>query len=144
MPSEYVEQRFREKVLSLANNATVAEVIETGLDRFGIMEGVVEGGDDVGDRSSRRKTRGRIQYGLTVDTSRGGPAQEKSLAPNSKIIDAYAVPPIFKTSTAMKRRSTDSAMLLNMAEEQIRSDDPVFVLRAVSSHAHAHGKHGKA
>ncbi|CAO1623603.1 unnamed protein product [Jaminaea pallidilutea] len=132
-PAEGIEQRFREKVLSLPRNATVADVIELGLDRFGIVEGVVEGGDDVETRSSRRRSKPRIRYSLTVDVKRQGQSQEKHLAPNSRVVDAYPVAPSFKASPASKRRSNDSAMLLNMAEEQIRPDDPIFVLRIVGA-----------
>ncbi|PWN28779.1 hypothetical protein BDZ90DRAFT_230788 [Jaminaea rosea] len=134
-PADGVEQRFREKVLSLPRNATVAEVVEAGLDRFGIADGLVEGGDDVEERTSRRRSRPRVRYSLTVDVKRQGPGKERHLQPNSRVVEAYPTPPVFKasSSTSNKRRSNDSAMLLNMAEEQIRREDPVFVLRAVTA-----------
>lgn len=132
VPAEGIEQRFREKVLSLPRNATVAEVVEAGLDRFGIADGLVEGGDDVEERTSRRRSRPRVRYSLTVDVKRQGPGKERHLQPNSRVLEAYPTPPVFKTSPANKRRSNDSAMLLNMAEDQIRREDPVFVLRAVT------------
>jgi len=34
----------------LPKNVTVAEVIEVGLERFGILEGVVDGGDEIEDK----------------------------------------------------------------------------------------------
>lgn len=147
-PIEGVEQRFREKILSLPRNATVAEVVEMGLDRFGIYDGLVEGGDDVEDRTSRRRSKPRVKYGLAVDVKRQGPGQEQHLIPNSRVVDAFPVQPIFKMSPAGKRRSTDSAMLLNMAAEQMRPTDPVFILRSMGSQsvgsANAAFKNGKS
>ena len=113
----------------------MAEVIEQGLDRFGIMDGVVEGGDDVEERSSRRRSKGRVRYGLCIDINNS----ERSLLPTSKILEAYPTPPIFRAGpnnrrgTETKRRSADSAMLLTMTEE-IRPSDPVFILRQVHTH----------
>lgn len=137
VPAEGIESRFREKILSLPRNVTVAEVVEAGLDRFGILDGLVEGGDNVEDRTNRHRSKQRIKYGLAVDVKRQGPGQERHLAPNSRVVDAYPTPPIFKTLSANKRRSTDSAMLLSMAEEQMRPTDPVFILRSVGPHSPA-------
>lgn len=137
VPSTHIEQRFREKIISLPRNATVADAIEHGLDHFGIAEGVVDGGDDVEDRLDRRRSTQRVRYGLSVDVNKQGPASERPLAPNSKILDAYPSLPTFKAAAAAnKRRSADSSMLLALAEEQLRPEDPIFVLRSVSS---AHG-----
>jgi hypothetical protein len=128
--SEGVQQQYREKILALPRNTTVAEVIEQGLERFGIMEGLVEGGDDVEERSSRRRSKGRVRYGLSVDLRN----KERPLAPASKVLEAYPVQPIFREapgkSRSEKRRSFDPATLLSMVSD-IRSDDPVFILRQV-------------
>ncbi|CAO1626851.1 unnamed protein product [Sympodiomycopsis kandeliae] len=135
--SETVEQRYREKILSLPRNATVAEVIEGGLDRFGIAEGVVEGGDDVEDRTTRRRSKPRVKYGLTVEIRQ---RQERALPPNSKVLEeAFPHPPVFRAPPPSnnKRRSADSSQLLSMAEEQIRPDDPVFILRIVGGNGNA-------
>ena len=51
-------------------NVTVAEVIELGLERFGILEGVVDGGDEVEDNLAKRST-SRLRYGLCVDVGTG-------------------------------------------------------------------------
>ncbi|KAJ9477717.1 Bud site selection protein 14 [Pseudozyma hubeiensis] len=131
------QHRFREKILTFPRNTTVAEVVEEGLDRFGIAEGVVEGGDDVEDRPSRRKSRLHVKYGLAVQAADG----ERALAPTSKVLEAYPSPPSFKLgignrrSTDGKRRSIDAAALLG-ASDDVGAHDPVFVLRQIT-HAHS-------
>ncbi|CDR99331.1 hypothetical protein [Sporisorium scitamineum] len=130
------QPRFREKILTFPRNTTVAEVVEEGLDRFGIAEGVVEGGDDVEDRPSRRKSRLHVKYGLAVQAADG----ERVLAPTSKVLDAYPSPPAFKLgignrrSVDGKRRSIDTAALLG-ASDDVGVHDPIFVLRQIT-HAH--------
>lgn len=54
------------KLLLIPRNATVAEVIEAGLERLGIVGGVVAGGDDVEDKISKRRSVMRIKYGLVA------------------------------------------------------------------------------
>ncbi len=126
-PSESISQQYREKILPFPRNATVAEVVETALDRFGISEGVVEGGDDVEEKMQYRRSKQRIRYSLSVDIDR----KEKHLPPNSRVIDAYPRQPILKSGTKEgKRRSVDTATLLSMMND-IRPDDPVFILRQV-------------
>ncbi|TKY85096.1 hypothetical protein EX895_006176 [Sporisorium graminicola] len=131
------QPRFREKILTFPRNTTVAEVVEEGLDRFGIAEGVVEGGDDVEDRPSRRKSRLHVKYGLAVQAADG----ERALTPTSKVLDAYPSPPNFKLgignrrSVDGKRRSIDAAALLG-ASDDVGVHDPVFVLRQIT-HAHS-------
>ncbi|CBQ70427.1 conserved hypothetical protein [Sporisorium reilianum SRZ2] len=131
------QPRFREKILTFPRNTTVAEVVEEGLDRFGIAEGVVEGGDDVEDRPSRRKSRLHVKYGLAVQAADG----ERALQPTSKVLDAYPSPPAFKLgignrrSVDGKRRSIDAAALLG-ASDDVGVHDPVFVLRQIT-HAHS-------
>jgi hypothetical protein len=56
----------REKIVFFPRNANVSEVIEAALDRFGIVDGVVDGGDEVEDRVSRRRSISRVKYGLAV------------------------------------------------------------------------------
>ena len=51
---------------------TVAEVIELGLERFGILEGVVDGGDEVEDKFTKRRSSIRVRYQLVVDTGHNG------------------------------------------------------------------------
>ena len=69
--SQGVSQNMRRKVFMFPKNVTVAEVIEIGLERFGILEGVVDGGDEIEDKTQKRRSSVRVRYGLTVDT--GGP-----------------------------------------------------------------------
>ncbi|KAJ1032529.1 hypothetical protein NDA16_000552 [Ustilago loliicola] len=131
------QHRFREKILTFPRNTTVAEVVEEGLDRFGIAEGIVEGGDDVEDRPSRRKSKLHVKYGLAVQAADG----ERALPTTSKVLDAYPMPPTFKLgignrrSVDGKRRSIDAAALLG-ASDDVAANDPVFVLRQIT-HAHS-------
>lgn len=66
-------QSMRRKVFLFPRNVTVAEVIELGLERFGIAEGVVDGGDEVEDKAgsigSKRRSMAsyRVRYTLAVD-----------------------------------------------------------------------------
>lgn len=62
---------FRRKVFMFPKNVTVAEVIELGLERFGILEGVVDGGDEVEDKLVKRRSSSRVRYGLHVDIGHG-------------------------------------------------------------------------
>ncbi|CAE6510744.1 unnamed protein product [Rhizoctonia solani] len=127
-----ISQTQRRKVLNFPKNTTVAEVIEASLERFGILEGVVEGGDDVEEKMSKRRSHSRVRYGLAA--SNEGQA-ERDLLPSSKVLDAFAKQPIMRVidrrSADAKRRSADSAMLL-AAVEDVQQDDPVFILRRVA------------
>lgn len=124
-----ISQTQRRKVLNFPKNTTVAEVIEASLERFGILEGMVEGGDAVEDKMSKRRSHSRVRYGLSVQVDG---QSERDLLPSSKVLDAFPKQPtmrvIDRRSGENKRRSADSAMLLGMAED-IQRDDPVFVLR---------------
>jgi hypothetical protein len=68
----------RRRLFTLPRNATVVEAIEQGLERFGITEGVVEGGDDVEDRSSNRRSLMRVRYSLAVLVNGEGESKTKS------------------------------------------------------------------
>lgn len=65
--SSGVSQSQRRKVFTFPKNVTVAEVIELGLERFGILEGVVDGGDEIEDKMTKRRSTSKVRYGLTVD-----------------------------------------------------------------------------
>jgi len=67
--SSGVSQTERRKVLNFPKNTTVAEVIELALERFGIAEGVVDGGDEVEDKLSKRVSLARVRYGLAVQVN---------------------------------------------------------------------------
>ncbi|KAF7313774.1 Heat shock protein [Mycena chlorophos] len=128
-----VSLNVRRKVFIFPKNVTVAEVIETGLERFGIEEGVVDGGDEVEDKVSKRKSALRVRYGLSVDNGMG---KERELTPTSRVIDAYLRPPAFRTAqTSMpnKRRSIDSAQLLGNADD-VSPGDPTFILRRATAY----------
>ena len=61
-----VSPNLRRKVFMLPKNITVAEVTEIGLERFGIQDGVVDGGDEVEDKMTKRRSVVRVRYGLMV------------------------------------------------------------------------------
>ncbi|KAI0693483.1 hypothetical protein BC835DRAFT_1415887 [Cytidiella melzeri] len=118
----------RRKVFMFPKNASVAEVIERGLERFGIIDGVVDGGDEVEDKLAKRRSSTRVRYVLSVEA--GG--KERELSPTSKVIDAFVRPPTYRAAghrgNDSKRRSVDSTQLLGSIED-IAPDDPSFILR---------------
>ena len=144
-PSPGVSQTHRKKIFVFPKNTTVAEVIEASLERFGIVEGVVEGGDDVEDKPAKRRSSSRVRYGLSVTYSdmqrefRPGTSLRPSLTllparelqPSSKVLDAFSQPPIFKfvdrRSAELRRRSGDAVQILGTVDD-IQSNDPTFVL----------------
>ena len=71
--SSGVSFSYRKKVFTFPKNITVAEVIEIGLERFGIVEGVVDGGDEIEDKSMKRRSSSRVRYALHVEI--GGKGQ---------------------------------------------------------------------
>ena len=70
--SSGVSLSYRRKVFTLPRNITVAEVIEIGLERFGIVEGVVDGGDEIEDKSTKRRSSSRVRYALHVEVGGKG------------------------------------------------------------------------
>lgn len=70
--SQSVNAVYREKILFFPRNANVSEVVETALDRFGIVEGVVDGGDDIEDKLAKRRSISRVRYSLAVRQSNKG------------------------------------------------------------------------
>ncbi|KAH8088280.1 hypothetical protein HD553DRAFT_268648, partial [Filobasidium floriforme] len=126
LPPDEARQRY----LLLSRTATVAEAIESALERFGITEGVVDGGDDVEDKVGKRRSMLRVRYGLGVRTQHG----DGEFMPQSKLMDAYDVPPIFKIadkSVTNRRRSREWARELSAQEHDLRPTDPVFFLRRI-------------
>jgi hypothetical protein len=67
-----VSQSQRKKVFVFPKNVTVAEVVELGLERFGILEGVVDGGDEVEDKMTKRRSSSRVRYILHVEVNGQG------------------------------------------------------------------------
>ncbi|KAG7441600.1 uncharacterized protein BT62DRAFT_936914 [Guyanagaster necrorhizus] len=135
-----ITQHLRRKVFVFPKNVTVAEVIELGLERFGILEGVVDGGDEVEDKSTKRRSISRVRYGLAVDAGN----HERELSPSSRIIDAYPRPPNYRAVDRRypdnKRRSIDSAQLLGSTDD-VGEDDPVFILRRAISYRASSSRH---
>ncbi|BGP06518.1 protein phosphatase regulator [Rhodotorula toruloides] len=121
-------QQPREKIIFFPKNANVSEVIETALDRFGIVDGVVDGGDEVEDRVSRRRSVTRVKYSLAVLHE----GKESFLNASSKLLDAYTAPPLFKaydrSSKEFRRRSADTSLILGSSAD-VQTTDPVFVIR---------------
>ena len=66
----------RRKVFTFPKNVTVAEVTELGLERFGILEGVVDGGDEVEDKLTKGRNSTKVRYWLTASV--GGQGRLKS------------------------------------------------------------------
>lgn len=67
-----VSPTLRRKIFMIPKNITVAEVTELGLERFGIQDGVVDGGDEVEDKLTKRRSGVRIRYGLTISVDGHG------------------------------------------------------------------------
>ncbi|KAI0751702.1 hypothetical protein C8Q80DRAFT_1098762 [Daedaleopsis nitida] len=141
VPSPGISQVMRKKIFVFPKNITVAEVIEQGLDRFGIPEGVVDGGDEIEDKQTKRRSSSRVRYGLAVEVN----GKERELAPSSKVIDAYPRPPTYRQVerrfSDSKRRSIDSAQLLLGSPDDVRPDDPVFVLRRAIAYRISSARH---
>lgn len=148
-----VSPTLRRKIFLLPKNVTVAEVTEIGLERFGIQDGVVDGGDEVEDKTTKRRSGIRIRYSLTVNIEGNGESffpriyltlltndvqmlVERELVPSSKIVDAYSLPPQYRNVSpigASKRRSLDPSLVYGSIED-VRPDDPVFVIRRATSY----------
>ncbi|KWU44267.1 hypothetical protein RHOSPDRAFT_34282 [Rhodotorula sp. JG-1b] len=118
----------RQRILFFPRNANVSEVVETALDRFGVSDGVVDGGDEVEDRLSRRRSALRVKYSLAVEKD----GKESFLPSSGKLLDAYSTPPAFKaydrSSREFRRQSADAGLILGAASD-IQPSDPVFVIR---------------
>ncbi|THV05646.1 hypothetical protein K435DRAFT_961099 [Dendrothele bispora CBS 962.96] len=153
-----LSNNMRRKVFVFPKNVTVAEVIEIGLERFGILEGVVDGGDEVEDKLAKRRSSGRVRYVLMVEGGASSHSEspscyllgsenssspilssiaERELSPSSKVLEAYSRPPAFRPanthSTTSKRRSMDSAQLLGSMDD-VSPEDPLFILRRATSY----------
>ncbi|RPD54387.1 hypothetical protein L226DRAFT_617846 [Lentinus tigrinus ALCF2SS1-7] len=137
-----ISQTMRKKIFVFPKNITVAEVIEQGLDRFGIPEGVVDGGDEVEDKQTKRRSSTRVRYSLAVEIN----GKERELwPPSTKVIEAFPRPPTYRQVerrfSDSKRRSIDSAQLLLGSIDDVRPDDPVFILRRAVSYRTSSSRH---
>ncbi|WVQ96141.1 hypothetical protein IAU59_003244 [Kwoniella sp. CBS 9459] len=121
----------KRRVFVLPRNANVVEAIEQGLERFGINEGVVDGGDDVEDKVGKRRSMARVRYSLAAMIN----GEEHPLASNSRILDSYDQPPNFRpmerTTPEQRRRSRDFQHNAGSPADLLPTD-PVFVLRRVA------------
>ena len=81
--SSGVSLSYRRKIFTFHKNITVAEVIEIGLERFGIVEGVVDGGDEVEDKSLKRRSSFRVRYALHVEIGGKGKPFSPFLVPHN-------------------------------------------------------------
>ncbi|TFK24214.1 hypothetical protein FA15DRAFT_619644 [Coprinopsis marcescibilis] len=138
--SPSISAQFRRKVFMFPKNVTVAEVIELGLERFGILEGVVDGGDEVEDKFTKRRSSNRVRYGLVCDT---GDGRERELPPSTKVTDAYPRPPVYRNAERHitgKRRSLDAGHLLGSLDD-VHPNDPVFILRRAVSYRTSTSRH---
>ncbi|KAI0052684.1 hypothetical protein FA95DRAFT_1532589 [Auriscalpium vulgare] len=135
-----ISQAHRRKIFVFPKNITVAEVIEMGLERFGISEGVVDGGDEIEDKMTKRRSSTRVRYALHVAIE----GKERELGPATKVIDAYSRPPTYRAVdrrfSDTKRRSVDSMQLLGNADD-VHPDDPVFVLRRAVTYRASSTRH---
>ncbi|WVW86747.1 hypothetical protein I302_108801 [Kwoniella bestiolae CBS 10118] len=134
----------RKRLFLVPRNVNVIEAIEQGLDRFGIQEGVVDGGDDVEDKIGKRRSVTRVRYNLAVIVN----GEERLLSTSSRILEAYDHPPnlrpMERTTPAERRRSRDLQHTAGSPND-ILPTDPVFVLRRVHTHQHqARGSTGLA
>ncbi|CDZ97176.1 Src homology-3 domain [Phaffia rhodozyma] len=118
----------RKRYILLPTNTTIAEAIEVALERFGITDGVVDGGDDVEDKPSKRKSQTRARYKLALKAP--GQDDEAVLSPSAKVIDYYSVPPNLKSPPTMDPRERRRSREVSLATpEDLLSTDPVFILR---------------
>ncbi|KAI0688641.1 hypothetical protein C8T65DRAFT_589341 [Cerioporus squamosus] len=142
VPSPGISQTMRKKIFVFPKNITVAEVIEQGLDRFGIPDGVVDGGDEIEDKQTKRRSSTRVRYSLAVEIN----GKERELwPPSTKVIEAFPRPPAYRQVdrrfSDSKRRSIDSAQLLLGSVDDVRPDDPVFILRRAVAYRNSSSRH---
>ncbi|KAA1087115.1 hypothetical protein PGT21_022882 [Puccinia graminis f. sp. tritici] len=127
---------FREKVIIFPRNIHVSEAIEHTLEAFGIADGVVDGGDDVDDKLSKRRNSSKIRYGLSMKSPDSPTEVPVNLI--SKVLDAYSVPPIFRpadrTSKEVRRRSQEYHPFVLGTLQDLQPSDPIFSLRRAMIH----------
>ncbi|KAH9813665.1 hypothetical protein DFH28DRAFT_974026 [Melampsora americana] len=135
--SSSVSLTMREKIMIFPRNINVSEAIEHTLDAFGISEGVVDGGDDVEEKVSKRRSVSRVRYGLSIKLP--GNTSEVPVPLISKVLDAYITPPAFRppdrSSKESRRRSQEGSFVFGSLQD-ILNTDPVFILRRASHQHH--------
>lgn len=135
--SSAVSLTMREKIMLFPRNINVSEAIEHTLDAFGISEGVVDGGDDVEEKVSKRRSVSKVRYGLSI--KHPGNTSEAPVPLISKVLDAYITQPAFRppdrSSKESRRRSQEGSFVFGSLQD-ILNTDPVFVLRRASHQHH--------
>ncbi|KAG0141073.1 hypothetical protein CROQUDRAFT_725843 [Cronartium quercuum f. sp. fusiforme G11] len=128
--SSNVSLTMREKVMLFPRNINVSEAIEHALEVFGISEGVVDGGDDVEEKVSKRRSVSKVRYGLSVKLPNN--SSELPVQLTSKVLDTYITPPTFRppdrTSKESRRRSQEGSFVFGSLLD-LQTTDPVFILR---------------
>ncbi|KAK8849517.1 hypothetical protein IAR55_004851 [Kwoniella newhampshirensis] len=126
----------RRKLFMLPRNANVVDVIEQGLERFGIQDGVVDGGDEIEDKVGKRRSMTKVRYSLAARVE----GEERSLLPSSKVLDAFQVAPnlrpMERTTPEQRRRSRDLSFNAGSLADILPSD-PIFILRRVQARGSA-------
>ena len=112
VPSPGINQSLRKKIFVFPKNITVAEVIEQGLDRFGIPEGVVDGGDEVEDKQTKRRSSSRVRYALAVEVN------GKGTSPITLLID-FLLMLSFQSASSLLR--VKLSMLIRVRQPIVRS-----------------------
>ncbi|CAG8541114.1 11048_t:CDS:10 [Ambispora leptoticha] len=109
------EGKPKEKVLLVNGRATVRDVIEKALDKFGITEALVDDDEDIeGDYD------GKLRYKLMLISE----GEEIALSPNSQVISVFPSTPNFQHSSIDSIESASS-----LTAPDYNPDEPIFVLR---------------
>ncbi|KAH9442745.1 hypothetical protein Pst134EA_031593 [Puccinia striiformis f. sp. tritici] len=127
---------YREKVIIFPRNIHVSDAIEHTLEAFGIADGVVDGGDDIDDKLSKRRNSAKIRYGLSMLSHDSTSEVPVNLI--SKVLDSYQVPPILRpadrTSKEARRRSQEYHPFVLGTIQDLQPTDPIFSLRRALHH----------
>lgn len=115
----------RQRILFFPRNANVSEVVETALDRFGIADGIVDGGDEVEDRVTRRRSGTRVKYGLAVEKEGQGELRER--------LSLFASVQLTCTSDASQNSFSPRVASCLRRTRRSRPSRPMIGLRASSA-----------
>ncbi|KAG9302015.1 hypothetical protein G9A89_021059 [Geosiphon pyriformis] len=108
------EGKPKAKVLLIDGRATVGDVIEKALDKFGIANGIVDNGEVISENDDER-----LRYHLMMIVE----GEEKHLDPLTQLIAVYPSPPNFQ------HLSIDSLESANSLGPDYHLEEPMFVLR---------------
>ncbi|CAG8495237.1 4883_t:CDS:2 [Ambispora gerdemannii] len=116
------EGKPKEKILLVNGRATVGEVIEKALDKFGITDALVDDDKDIEDDDD-----GKLRYKLTLISE----GEEKSLPPSSQVVSVFPSTPNFQHSSTDSIESASS-----LIAPDYNPDEPIFVLRQTNINDH--------